>query len=358
MSDIFDLVSAKSIGEYIETVQGGEEPLLGATLFPSKKILGLDLKFIKGYNKVPAVLRPSALGARAFVRDRIGGVVIQNELPFFREKMLISERLRQELARVKQDATDPYTQSVLEQIFDDAKTLVDGANAQAERERFQLLFKGSIDIQSPAKDGRQPYYMYNYDTDSKWEKENVLVIDDKYSWFDPQHSEPIKDILDAVEKASAKGVKLTRAILNPTLWSLLMRSESIKTLFRASDGSSKYFGRNQLLDEIETITGVRIAIYGKSYVDEDGHTQFYAPDTGMVLLPDGALGSTVYGTTPEELDLMSGFGNAVTSVVDTGVAVTTSKQYGPPVTVETVVSELVLPSFERMSEVYVIRMEI
>ena len=357
MADIFDLVSAKSIGEYIETVAGGEEPLLGATLFPAKKILGLDLKFIKGYNKVPVVLRPSSLGSRAYVRDRIGGVVIQNELPFFREKMLLPERLRQELARVKQDATDPYTQSVVEQVFDDAKTLVDGANAQAERERFQLLFTGGIDIQAPSKDGRQPYYLYNYDTDSKWDKENVTLIDSRYDWVDTAHSEPLKDILAAVEKASAKGVKLTRAIVNPVVWSYIMRSESIKSMFTALDGSYRVFGRNQLLDEIETITGVRIAIYGKSYVDEDGRTQFYAPDTGMVLLPDGALGSTVYGTTPEELDLMAGFGNAVTSVVNTGVAVTTSKQYGPPVTVETVVSELVLPSFERMSEVYVIRME-
>ena len=354
MADIFDLVSAKSIGEYIETVNGGEEPLLGATLFPSKKILGLDLKFIKGYNKVPVVLRPSSLGARAYARDRIGGVVVQNELPFFREKMLLSERLRQELARVKQDATDPYTQSVIEQIFDDAKILVDGANAQAERERFQLLFTGGVDIQAPSKDGRQPYYLYNYDTDSKWEKENILLLDGHYSWFDPQHSEPIKDILEVLQKASAKGVKLTRAIVNPKLWSLLMRSESIKSLFISRDGAYRPFGRQQLLDELETITGVRIAIYGKSYVDEDGKTHFYAPDTGMVLLPDGALGSTVYGTTPEELDLMAGFGNAVTSVVNTGVAVTTSKQYGPPVTVETVVSQLVLPSFERMSEVYVI----
>lgn len=358
MADIFDLLSAKSIVEYVETVNGGEEPLLGATLFPSKKVLGLDLKFIKGYNRVPAVLRPSSLGARAYARDRIGGVVVQNELPFFREKMLLPERLRQELARVKQDVTDPYTQSVVEQVFDDVKTLVDGANAQAERERFQLLFTGGIDVQAPAKDGRQPYYLYNYDTDKKWEKENVVEVDDRYRWQDVQHSEPLKDILAAVDKASAKGVKLTRAIVSPAVWSLIMLSDSVRSRFKAIDGSYNVFGRNQLLDEIETITGVRIAIYGKSYIDEDGKTQFYAPDTGMVLLPDGALGSTVYGTTPEELDLMAGFGNAITAVVNTGVAVTTSKQYGPPVTLETVVSELVLPSFERMSEVYVIRMSI
>ena len=51
---------------------------------------------------------------------------------------------------------------------------------------------------------------------------------------------------------------------------------------------------------------------------------------------------------------MAGFGNGSTSIVNTGVAVTTKKEYGPPVTVETIVSELVLPSFERMAEVFTI----
>ena len=42
MADIFDLVDAKAIGEYVDTLQGSEEPLLGATLFPNKKIIGLE----------------------------------------------------------------------------------------------------------------------------------------------------------------------------------------------------------------------------------------------------------------------------------------------------------------------------
>ena len=54
------------------------------------------------------------------------------------------------------------------------------------------------------------------------------------------------------------------------------------------------------------------------------------------------------------IDLISGFGNAKVQVVNTGVAITTAKQYGPPVTVQTIVSELVLPSFERMAECFVI----
>lgn len=354
MPDIFDLVEAKAMGEYVSTLQGSEEPMLGATLFPSKKIMGLDLKFIKGYKHNPIALRPSALGARAFVRDRIGGAVIQEELPFFREKMVISERLRQELARAKQDVTDPYTASIIEQIFDDAKELTDGAIVQGERERMQLLFTGKIEIVAGDKDGGQPYFAYDYDGDGKWAKQNHATLTGTKKWSDHTNSNPVADIMAIVDKAGALGVKLTRAIVSPATWSDIMQNANVKGMFKNADGSQRIFGRQAAIDEIENVTGVRIAVYNKSFTDENGNTKFYVPDNAIALLPDGTLGNTVYGTTPEEIDLISGFGNASVSIVNTGVAVATVKKYGPPVTVETVVSELVLPSFERMAEVFVL----
>lgn len=354
MPDIFELVNAKAIGEYVTTIEAVDEPLLGATLFPSKKIMGLDLKWVKGYKQNAVALRPSALGARAFVRDRIGASIIQHEIPFFREKMVISERLRQELARAKMDATDSYTSSIIEQIFDDAKNLTDGANVQAERQRMQLLFGGQISIKAPAEDGGQPYFDYNYDVNGDWATHNVKELKTTAKWTDHNNSNPMNDILKLVDDAAALGVNLTRGIVSPKTFRDIMANANVKNMFRNADGSQRVFSRSQLISEIATLTGVTIAVYNKSFVDEAGNNVFYAPDNKMVLFPDGALGATVYGTTPEEIDLMSGYGNATTSIVNTGVAVTTSKQYGPPVTVETIVSELVIPSFERMAEVFLI----
>lgn len=354
MADIFDLVDAKAIGEYVETLAGSEDPFLGATIFPSKKIMGLDLRFVKGYKQNAVALRPSALGSRALVRDRIGGAVIQEELPFFREKMIIPEKLRQELARAKQDATDPYTASIIEQIFDDAKTLTDGANVQPERQRMQLLFTGKIAIQASDKDGKQPKFDYDYDVDGKWAKNNVITLTGNAKWSDHDNSNPVLDIMELVDSASNIGVKLTKAIISPKTSRDLIQNKNVKALFKLADGTQKVFSRADALREIATVTGVTIAVYNKSFTDENGKDKFYAPDNAIVFIPDGTLGSTVYGTTPEEIDLMSGYGNASTSIVDTGVAVTTHKTYGPPVTIETIVSELVLPSFERMAEVFVI----
>lgn len=355
MPDIFDLVDSKAIGEYVDILKASEETLLGATLFPNKKIIGLDMKFIKGYKSNAIALRPSTLGSRAFVRDRIGVAVIQEELPFFREKMVINERLRQELARAKADATDPYTSSVLEQIFDDAKVLTDGADVQSERERMQLLFTGKIAIGSSDKDGKAVNFNYDYDVDGKWSKSNVKVLTGTTRWSDHTNSNPIQDIMNMVDEASSFGVTITRGIISPKTLQDILLNTNVRNMFKNADGSFRVFGKPQVIEEIKNLTGVTIAVYGKSFKDENGKDMTYCPDNAIALLPNGSLGSTVYGTTPEEIDLMSGYGNASVTVINTGVAVTTSKQYGPPVTVETVVSELVLPSFERMAEVFVIK---
>ena len=70
----------------------------------------------------------------------------------------------------------------------------------------------------------------------------------------------------------------------------------------------------------------------------------------VTLLPEGALGSTWFGVTPEQhradkLDV---------TIVDSGIAVAVETKFDPVQTL-TKVSEVVLPSFERMDETYMIK---
>ena len=76
------------------------------------------------------------------------------------------------------------------------------------------------------------------------------------------------------------------------------------------------------------------------------------PDDTFVMFPAGTLGRTWMGTTPAESDLMGGSVSNV-SIVDNGVAVTTT-QLHDPVNVEVIVSQICLPSFERADEVYIL----
>ena len=68
------------------------------------------------------------------------------------------------------------------------------------------------------------------------------------------------------------------------------------------------------------------------------------------------VGNTWFGTTPEEYDLMSGNSSASVSVVANGVAITTVKE-PHPVNVFTVVDAIMLPSFERMDDIYVMKVQ-
>ena len=69
-----------------------------------------------------------------------------------------------------------------------------------------------------------------------------------------------------------------------------------------------------------------------------------------MLMPNGTLGYTWYGTTPEERTLADS-GQANVSIVNTGVAVAVTTT-SDPVNTKTTVSEIVLPSFERLNECY------
>ena len=73
-------------------------------------------------------------------------------------------------------------------------------------------------------------------------------------------------------------------------------------------------------------------------------------------MPDGNLGYTNLGTTPEESDLINNL-NANVSIVNEGVAVTTT-QMVDPVNVDTKVSMIALPSFEEADKVVIVDTEV
>ena len=97
-------------------------------------------------------------------------------------------------------------------------------------------------------------------------------------------------------------------------------------------------------------TQIQFAVYSKTYDNNGTSTKFVADGT-VVLFPEGNLGNTWFGTTPEESDLMSGT-DADVSIVDTGVAITVTKKTDP-VNVSTKVSMITLPSFEMADEIII-----
>lgn len=343
---IFDMINAKAIGAYYSEVASNQIAYMGAGLFPSKKQAGLDLSWIKGKGGLPVALKPSAFDTKATLRDRIGVSKIETEMPFFKEGMKIKEKDRQELLKL-QNSGEEYVKPFIDRIFDDAKQLVDGATVQPERMRMSLLSDASISISANGV-----AYEYDY-ADDDYKANNMETLTGTDKWSDTANSDPIKDIkagCDYVE--SQTGTRPTRAIVSLRVWNFLRDNQKIKVGINGATDSAKNISDSQLQAYLQDQTGVTFAQYNKMFKDEAGATKRFYPTNKCTLIPTGILGNTYYGTTPEEADLMGQAGVQV-SIVNTGVAIKTKKTFDP-VNVDTIVSEICLPSYERIDETYIL----
>lgn len=352
----YEVFSAGALAEYWKNVDAHmADAVIGTRFFPNKRIQGLDLKWIKGKNALPVALQPSAYDTKASLRDRIGVSAIETELPFFREAMRIGEKDRQEIGNFLAKGYD-FAQAAITKIYDDVKNLVDGAEVQAERMRMSLLVDGKISVTAGEGTGRTASYAYDYDVDGTWATANTSALTSTATWTaaNKSTSTPIQDIEEIVSLAAENGVVISELLMNTATLNGMLASESIAKAMNPVGASNLIVTKNQKRDFVEAMTGVKITTYDKSFVDEENTTKKFYPDKYVTFLPAGALGNTYYGTTPEEYDLMNGNTDAQTSIVGGGVAVTTIKE-AHPVNVQTIVSAQMLPSFEQIESVYVLK---
>lgn len=346
MPTIFDYVNSKEIAVYYTEGALNQIPYLGETLFPAKKQIGLDLSWIKGSKGLPVALKPSNFDAKATLRERIGFEKLSTEMPFFREGMRIGEKDRQQLNTFMAAQNKDLIMPLINNIYDDATNLINGARVQAERMRMQLLSTGKIAI----LENRMPYdYDYKFDSNNK---ETLTGTD---MWSDSANSNPVADIQnwqDDVEDRT--GIRVTRAICTRKTWNYLMQNEKIRLDMNPIGGHNIIMTDSMLKQYLSQKLGLTIAVYNKKYsLDVKTPTSdLFFPDDLFTMIPPGTLGNTYYGTTPEESDLMTGQTDAKVEIVNTGIAITTIKE-PHPVNVETIVSGIFLPSFEAIDNIFI-----
>lgn len=335
---IFDYVTSSNIVSYWNTKNLAEtDALLGEELFPSQQKLGLNLDWIKGASGLPVVLKPSAYDVAALKRDRIGFEEVRTKMPFFKESVMVDEELRQNLNMVLESGNQAYIDAIMNRVFDDEMGLLRGARAQRERMRMSLLTTGGITISANGQTYDYDYGLASYQQKtSDWTDPDTDVITDIRNWQ------------DAVEAQT--GTRPSRAICRQQVMNYLYANTLIRNAILGND-TAVPVSRTAVKQYIQVETGLTIVEYEKQFINEAGNVTKYVPVDTFVMLPDGALGTGWFGTTPEQSDLMSGSAANVT-ITDTGVAVTTMKKYDP-VNVDTKVSMIYLPSFERIPEILI-----
>jgi len=355
LTEFRKLVTPKIIAaNWIEAVSN-KIPYLGETLFPSKQKAGLDLKWIKGSKGLPVSLMPSAFDAKATFRSRPGMKFLETEMPFFREGFKLKEKDRQEIMRI-QEKNDPYLNDALNRVFDDAQNLLDGALVVPERMIMQLLFPANGDV-GITIEANGVSYTYNYDPNGAWKATNYFPVNSDYTWDKPNAADPLTDIRTAQDAIKAQGGNGTIIVMNNETFKLFRSIKAIKDLFISVSGvATPYLTDTQIVGILKDALGLTgIVVYDKQYKDESEVAHKFVPDGYVAVLPDGVLGNTWRGTTPEEADLM-GSKEAEVAIVNSGIAITQILD-AHPVNLNTFASEIVLPSYERMNEVALIKVK-
>lgn len=337
---IYDLVQAPEIASYWETLTQDRPPYMFESRFPDDKKLGLNLDYIKGYAGLPVTLSVSAFDVQAVPRNRIGFEKMTAEMPFFKESFTVDEKLRQELNIVLQTGNQVLIDAIMNRVFDDIVQLLEGAAVTRERMRALAVTTGTVIL---ANNGQEYNYDYGVPTSHKFTQPLFNTPDFDVCAY-------INSLLDIVEGDS--GVRPTVGILSRNSLNKLLNNNLIKKNIYVLTNGVGTVNSSNLISYIAEQTGVTFVVNSKRYKDNDGTTHQFVEDDLISIIPDTILGTTWFGTTPEESDLMTGAAANV-SVVDTGVAITTSKRVDP-VNVETKVSMICLPSFEAADQIIII----
>ena len=340
--NLYEFLSSDNMVAYWLEKNVNAQPLLGETLFPNRKQLGIQLDWIKGANDQPVGLRLSAFDSKTIRRDREGFEQYREKMPFFKESMYIDEELRQQLNIYMANNRNAMADQILAKIFDDQVKLITSAYITVERMRMEALTTGTISLGSNGQ-------AYSYDFGIPQDQLKTVTK----SWSDPT-ADVLADITEIVDAMKAKGVNITRAVCNNSVATALRTNNAIKnSIYVLGGGSIPSITSERVLNYIYEETGISFYVYDNVWVDENKVAHKYIPDDTVVFLPEGTLGYTNFGTTPEESDLMNSIADSSVSLVNNAIAVTNHIEHDP-VLVETKVSMICLPSFEKADEVVIL----
>ena len=355
--------TARSLGvmwnNYQKTL--GSAPYLGRQKFGTRKQDSLDLRFIKGKSGLPVSLKASNFDAQAELRDVGGFSDVHNEMPFYRESYMVTEKEEQEYDNYRSAENSNLANNVLREISKKPMMLIEGARVVPERQIWQLLAPADGIPKINVQIGKDKFTVdYTADNGEEHKKDHFVDITAGGSgntdkWSASATATPLDDLIQIRRDFAKKtGYSLTRFTMNTETWELVLKAEDTK---KQVLGITAYNGgiRLQQAQVTEYLRGygIEIEVYDKLYIDENGQTQYFVP-TNIVSAQSGGvyLGDYVFGKTPEERSGSITDGNL--SIVETGISVYTYAT-NHPINTHCVVSMIGLPTFEGMDSTVVIK---
>lgn len=339
-----DFINSKNITLYMKELP--TEQSVDKALFPSVKQLGTTLEFAKGAKKKAVALRMSTFDVAAKSRALSASLDVEKkEIPFFKESLPLKESDRRNLINAANSNNENLVKALAGQVFENYANLIEGANIVAKRMRCELIQKGQLNITTDdgdiVVDYGVPAEHRNDNVDPKWNVASTDIVADikkfQKAITDDGYTKP--DTLLMTQKTFADTI-----MANTAITAHLKSGANVKNLILNEQDYINFLKDRMGLSVIFLENSTFIPAEGKS-------AQRYYLDGYVTLMSGTTLGKTVYGTTPEEWDKLYGSSKLDTEIHDLAIAITTMVKEDP-VSVDTKVSQLVIPSFERADEVY------
>lgn len=339
-----DFINSKNITLYMKELP--TEQSVDKALFPAVKQLGTDLEFAKGAKKKAVALRMSQFDVAAKTRALSASLNVEKrEIPFFKESLPLKESDRRDLINAANSNNENLVKALAGQVFENYANLIEGANIVAKRMRCELIQKGELKITTDDGD-----IVVDYGVPSGHKNDNVS----------PKWNVASTDIVADIKKFQ-KAIT-DDGYTKPT--TLLMTEKTFADTIMANTAITAHLKsganvKNLILNEQDYINFLKdrmglsvVFLENSTFIPAEGEeAQPYYLDGYVTLISGNTLGRTVYGTTPEEWDKVYGSSKLDTDIYDLAIAITTMVKEDP-VTIDTKVSQLVIPSFERADEVY------
>lgn len=327
MANIAELFSQKNVLDYVNNRQA--PVLLGESLFPSRKVEGLEFDVLKAGSKIPTIASVHAFDTEAEIASRVGSKSAQ-ELAYIKRKIPLKEKDLMALRNPRTAAEQNYLEK---EVYNDVYSMVSSVNARVEKMRMEVLASGIVTIKENGLD-----IVVDYDVPT----EHQATAD---------FSNTSTDIIGLLQEwASTLDVMPTRILTSTKVSTAILKNESILALMKTASLLPTLGALNQLLQQMGL---PKIATYDAKYNKENSAgilvKERYFPENKLVMLGDETPGESVFGVTPEESRLLSvgsndyQVGNVYATVYESSL---------DPVGTWTKASGTALPSFPEADNVF------
>lgn len=287
-----DLFSFEAIRDYLKA--RNIEPFLGETLFPEVKVQDMDIAYIKGANNLPVIASVHSLDTETETAARDDVEMVKARLALIKRKIRMSEEL---IIKLKSPRNSAELEHAKQMFFNDAEQMYMAVKTRIEKMRMDVLVNGVIDRTNTNAQVVSVSYGFP--------PEHLNSLAGSSVWSDPA-SDPLNDIITWSERLSENsGVVATRAITSSKVMYTLLSHPKLKQNIVGSSGA--FLTKNKLNEFMQSNGLPVIVTYDKKFRREDQSgdykTERFFPEDRFVMFGDGILGETVYGLTPEEIEL-------------------------------------------------------